>query len=125
MTSVCTRCGEQRRNVGHGLCNRCSLADPDRPFRYGTAVAGRLSQAPPWWDELVTFTAARYHPSGAVAILRETGRLLLAAPSPTPQQLLARCPPSDGTTGRALSAFFTSHVGPARGRAAAPCRSPS
>lgn len=109
-TSMCARCGEQRRNVGHGLCNRCSLADPDRPFRYGTAVAGRLDEAPPWWDELVTFAAARYHPSGAVAILRETGRLLVAAPTANPQQLLVRCRPSSGTTGRALGAFFTSRA---------------
>lgn len=71
-------------------------------------MASRLGQAPPWWDELVTFTAARYHSSGAVAILRETGRLLSAAPTANPQQLLAGCPPSNPTTGRALGFFFTS-----------------
>jgi putative transcriptional regulator len=31
-TVTCAQCGEQRPNAGHGLCNRCKLADPDWPF---------------------------------------------------------------------------------------------
>jgi hypothetical protein len=103
-TICCERCGQQRRNVGHGLCNRCNLADSDRPFRYAEALAIRLKTAPPWWPDLVAFVAARHHPSGAVAVLRETGRLLVAEPAAGPQQLLAGC--TAGTTARALETFF-------------------
>ncbi|MBA2560177.1 MAG: integrase, partial [Propionibacteriales bacterium] len=106
----CGRCGEQRRNVGHGLCNRCALADPDRPFRYAASLAGQMAPAPSWWDPLVEFTAARYYPSGTVAVLRETGRLLISDPSMTPHQL-GRLPTTalTATTGRVLTAFFTLH----------------
>jgi hypothetical protein len=72
-TIGCGRCGEQRRDVGHGLCNRCALADPDRPFRYAASLAGRMAPTPAWWDLLVEFTAARCYPGGTVAVLRETG----------------------------------------------------
>ena len=107
-TIACARCGEQRRNARQGQCNRCSLADPDRPFRYSTAMARRLHPVPAWWDDLTAFTAARHHPSGAIVILREAGRLLSADPGASPQQLLDRCAPATGTAGRALRAFFTS-----------------
>lgn len=107
-TVRCGSCGEQRRNVGHGLCNRCALADPDRPFRYAASMATRMHPAPPWWDPLVEFTAARYHPSGTVALLRETGRLLLADSNTTPHQLMNLTPPQlSATTVRVLAAFFT------------------
>jgi hypothetical protein len=49
---TCARCGEQRQHASHGLCNRCSLADPDRPFRYAVAAARRLRQVPDWWEDL-------------------------------------------------------------------------
>ena len=45
-TISCGKCGEQRRNAGHGLCNRCKLADPDWPFRYGASLAARLPVSP-------------------------------------------------------------------------------
>ena len=107
-TIACARCGEQRRNARQGLCNRCSLADPDRPFRYSAAMAGRLHRVPAWWDDLTAFAVARHHPSGAIVILREAGRLAGADPDASPQQLLGRCAPAAGTAGRALRAFFTS-----------------
>ncbi len=107
-TITCARCGEQRRNARQGLCNRCSLADPDRPFRYSAAMAARLRPIPAWWDDLTAFAVARHHPSGAIVILREAGRLLSADPDASPQQLLDRCAPAAGTAGRALRAFFTS-----------------
>jgi hypothetical protein len=109
-TIPCGRCGEQRRNVGHGLCNRCALADPDRPFRYAASLARRIKPAPRWWDPLVEFTAARYHPSGTVTVLRETGRLLISDPTMTPHQL-GRLPTTllSATTERVLTAFFTQH----------------
>ena len=107
-TIACARCGEQRRNARQGLRNRCSLADPDRPFRYSAAMAGRLHPVPAWWDDLTAFAAARHHPGGAIVILREAGRLLSAGPDASPQQLLDRCAPATGTAGRALRAFFTS-----------------
>ena len=69
-------------NARQGLCNRCSLADPDRPFRYSAAVARRLRPVPAWWDDLTAFAVARHHPGGAIVILREAGRLL--APTPMP-----------------------------------------
>lgn len=75
-TIHCGRCGEQRPNVEHGLCSRCSQADPDRPFRYAASLAQRMAPAPQWWNPLVEFTTARYYPGGAVVILRETVRLL-------------------------------------------------
>src|SRR5713101_377559 len=107
-TIACARCGERRRNARQGLCNRCSLADPDRPFRYSAALAGRLHPVPAWWDDLTAFATARHHPSGAIVILREAGRLAGAGPDASPQQLLVRGAPATGTAGRALRAFFTS-----------------
>jgi hypothetical protein len=109
-TILCGSCGEQRRNVGHGLCNRCAQADPDRPFRYAASLARQMAPAPSWWNPLVEFTAARYHPGGTVAVLRETGRLLISDPTMTPHQL-GRLPSTamTATTGRVLTAFFTRH----------------
>lgn len=109
-TIRCGSCGEQRRNVGHGLCNRCALADPDRPFRYAASLARQMAPAPTWWNPLVEFTAARYHPGGTVAVLRETGRLLISDPTMTPHQL-GRLPTTTLTpiTQRVLTAFFTRH----------------
>lgn len=105
---TCARCGEQRQHASHGLCNRCSLADPDRPFRYAAAAARRLRQVPGWWEDLAAFAAARHHPGGAIEILREARRLLAADPAASPAQLLDRCEPANGTAGRALRRFFTS-----------------
>jgi hypothetical protein len=105
---ACAGCGQERRHASHGLCNRCSLADPDRPFRYAAAMARRLGQVPPWWDDLAAYAAARHHPGGAVGILRETGRLLAADPAASPLQVLDRCEPATGTAGRALRRFFAS-----------------
>jgi len=107
----CRQCGQQRRNAGHGLCNRCKLADPDWPFRYGASVAARLPVAPPWWQALTEFSAARYHPGGAAAILRHAGRTISAGSSAGPRQIVASATRADGTldaAGRALAAFFTS-----------------
>jgi hypothetical protein len=111
-TITCRQCGQQRRNAGHGLCNRCKLADPDWPFRYAVSLAARLPAVPLWWDDLAAFTAARYHPGGAVAIMRQAGRMLAADPAAGPRQFLAGATRPDGTpdaAGRALTAFFTSH----------------
>ncbi len=109
-TIACRQCGQQRPNAGHGLCNRCKLADPDWPFRYGASLAARLPQAPGWWQALTEFTAARHHPGGAVAILRCAGRVLLADPSAGPRKITDSATRPDGTPtaeGRALAAFFT------------------
>ena len=108
---TCVCCGEQRRNAGHGLCNRCTLADPDRPFRYAASMAARMPAVPSWWDELVAFAAARSPPEW---------RGVDSAPDradgdrgtwPSPQQILSRRTP--GAAPRragagALAAFFTS-----------------
>ena len=88
-TIRCAGCGLQRRNASGGLCNRCKLADPDRPFRYAAALAERTGATPPsWWGELTVFLAARHHPGGAISVLRATGRLLATEPSASPQRLL-------------------------------------
>jgi hypothetical protein len=108
-TTTCQHCGQQRRNVGHGLCNRCILADPERPARYAASLGARLPSIPPWWNLLAEFATARYHPSGSVAVLRETGRALLAQPNLSPHQLRrAAGAPINATTERVLTAFFTS-----------------
>lgn len=107
----CRQCGEQRRNAGHALCNRCKLADPDWPFHYGVSLAARLPVVPPWWQALTEFSAARYHPGGAVAILRHAGRTISADASAGPRQIVASATRADGTldaAGRAMAAFFTS-----------------
>jgi hypothetical protein len=107
----CRQCGEERSNAGHGLCNRCKLADPDWPFRYGVSLAARLPQVPPWWQALTEFTAARYHPGGAVAVLRHAGRVVTADSSAGPRQIVASATRADGTLtadGVALTGFFTS-----------------
>ncbi len=110
-TSRCRVCGHDRRNVGLGLCNRCMLADPDRPLRYAASVATRMRPEPPWWGQLAEFTTARYHPSGSVAILRQTARILIEDPGVSVHQLRrnlgAAISPS---TDLALTAFFTSHA---------------
>jgi hypothetical protein len=112
-TITCGNCREQRRNAGHGLCNRCKLADPGWPFRYGTSLAARLPVVPPWWQALTEYSAARYHPGGAVAILRHAGRVISADASARPRQIVASATRADGTldaSGRALTAFFTSQA---------------
>jgi hypothetical protein len=109
-TVTCRQCGGQRRNSGHGLCNRCKLADPDWPFRYGTSLAARMGDVPGWWQALTEFAAARHHRGGAVAILRCAGRVLLADPSACPRKITGSAVRPDGTPtaeGRALAAFFT------------------
>ena len=108
---TCRECGQQGRNAGHGVCNRCKLADPDWPFRYGASLAARLPVIPPWWQALTEFAAARHHPGGAVTILRHAGRVICADASAGPRQILAAATRADGTydaAGRALAAFFTS-----------------
>jgi hypothetical protein len=107
----CGNCGQQGRDAGHGWCNRCKLADPDWPFRYGASLANRLPVLPPWWQALTEFAAARHHPGGAVTILRHAGRVLSADASAGPRQILAAATRADGTydaAGRALDGFFTS-----------------
>lgn len=109
---TCVRCAERRRNTGHGLCNRCQLANPDRPFRYGASLGERLTITPHWWEGFTAFVAAHNHPNGAVALLRELGRLLDAHPGCAPGQLLSRHAESEGhdrPLSRALASFFTSH----------------
>jgi hypothetical protein len=108
-TITCGHCGQQRCNAGHGLCNRCLLADPDRAFRYAASLAQRMRPPPPWWNLLVDFVAARYHPGGTVAVLRETGRIVATNPAVTPHQLRrAAGAVISATTERVLSTFFTS-----------------
>jgi hypothetical protein len=107
----CGNCGQQGRDAGHGWCNRCKLADPDWPFRYGAALAARLPVIPPWWQALTEFAAARHHPGGAVTILRHAGRVICADATAGPRQILAAATRADGTpdaAGRALDGFFTS-----------------
>jgi hypothetical protein len=105
-TIHCAVCAKLAVNVGAGLCNRCDLADPDRPFRYAAGLARRTgAAAPSWWDHLTDFVTARHHPSGAVALLRATGRLVAAEPTAGPQRLLVCCA-NDRPTSRALTAFF-------------------
>jgi hypothetical protein len=109
-TITCRQCGEQRRSAGLGLCNRCKLADPDWPFRYAASTASRMTDVPCWWQALTEFAAARRHPGGAVAILRHTGRVLLADPAAGPRQITGSAARPDGTPtaeGRALASFFT------------------
>lgn len=110
-TIRCRVCGQDRRNVGLGLCNRCMLADPDRTLRYAESMATRMGPEPPWWGQLAAFTAARYHPGGAVAILRETARILINNPGVSVHQM-RRCAgaPISASTDRVLTAFFTSHA---------------
>ncbi len=112
-TITCRQCGEQGRDDGHGRCNRCKLADPDWPFRYGASTAARLPDIRGWWQALTEFAAARHHPGGAVAILRQAGRVMLR---PMPHAGAPADPDGatrpDGTldaAGRALEGFFTSH----------------
>jgi hypothetical protein len=110
-TITCCQCGQQGRDAGHQVCRRCWLADPDWPFRYGASLAGRLPAIPPWWQALVEFAAARFHPGGAVTILRHAGRVISASPSAGPRQILAAATRPDQTPtpqGRALTAFFAS-----------------
>jgi hypothetical protein len=71
-----------------------------------------MDTVPAWWEELAAFTAARYHPSGAMSILRTTGHILRAEPSASAQQILHRCARVDEATSltvRSLTAFFTAH----------------
>jgi hypothetical protein len=110
-TTRCRVCGQDRRNVGLGLCNRCMLADPDRPLRYAASMATRMRPEPPWWGQLAEFTTARYHPGGSVAVLRETARILFDDPGVSVHQLRRRAgAPISASTDRVLTAFFTSHA---------------
>ena len=109
----CGNCGDQGRDAGHGWCNRCKLADPDWPYRYGASLAARLPAVPPWWQALTEFAAARHHPGGAVTILRHAGQVISADASAGPRQILAAATRPDGTydaAGRALDRFFASQA---------------
>jgi len=79
-------------------------------FRYAASMAGRMHPAPQWWPELVAFTAARYHPGGAIAILRQIARVLRQDPAVTSRQLLQNSDSGnqlDDRTIRVLTTFFT------------------
>ncbi|WP_255482054.1 hypothetical protein [Pseudarthrobacter sp. NBSH8] len=68
-----------------------------------------MQPPPPWWNLLVDFAAARYHPGGTMAVLRETGRILVVNPAVTPHQLRrAAGAVISATTERVLATFFTS-----------------
>jgi hypothetical protein len=109
-TISCRVCARQLPDAGHGLCGRCVQADPDRPFRYAASMAARMAPAPQWWPALASFTAARRHPGGAIAVLRELARVLIAEPGLTPRHLLSRISiGGSAATARALEMFFTSH----------------
>jgi hypothetical protein len=71
-----------------------------------------MGDAPDWWQALTEFAAARHHPGGAVAILRQAGRVLLAGEAAGPRQITESAARPNGTLtseGRALEAFFTGH----------------
>ena len=128
-TVTCRQCGEQRRDAGRGLCNRCKLADPDWPFRYGASTAARLAGVPGWWQTLTEFAAARYHPGGAVAIAprppRPAGRPCSRPPADHRQRRPAGRHPDCGRqgTGRVLHRPRADDAGrpgqPPRGRPSA------
>ena len=110
-TSRCRVCGQERRNVGLGLCNRCMLADPDRPLRYAASMATRMRPEPPWWGQLAEFATARYHPGGSVAVLRQTAWILIADPAVSVHQLRRDAGAAISvSTDHALTAFFTSRA---------------
>ena len=79
-------------------------------FRYAASIADRMGPAPPWWPELVAFAAARHHPGGVLAILRQTARVLRQDPAVTTRQLLQNSDSRnqlDDRTIRVLTMFFT------------------
>ncbi len=49
-------------------------------MRYGVSLGERLNIRPDWWERLTAFVVDYNHPGGAVALLRQLGRLLDADP---------------------------------------------
>ncbi|MDJ0362322.1 hypothetical protein [Rhodococcus sp. H29-C3] len=101
-------CGELRRNAGRGLCNRCRQRDPDWPRRYSESVTQRMPSPPHWWSGFTEYVITRYHPGGAVDILREISRFVIAEPTLSPHFLRRDCGlPIRTTTERVSIAYFT------------------
>ncbi len=86
----CVVCGERRRHSAHGMCNRCTQADPDRPFRQGANLATRLGDPPIWLDGFVAHVAARHCVGRACVLITGLGRLLADGGPVHPQGLLER-----------------------------------
>lgn len=124
----CAACGEQRRLVAHGRCNRCLLKMPEQIWVYAAGLAGRLGDTcPAWFDAIAAHVADRYSPSEARLRLRELGRLLTPSVTAEPDRLVAAARRPDGRLsplGLALEEFFSARgvvraVGDTEARAAA------
>lgn len=85
----CVVCGQPGRVPRQGMCTRCRTHDPDWPFEYGERLAVRLDAPPEWFEDFVTYVAARFCPQSAMKLLQQLGRLLSTGPN-SPGHLLER-----------------------------------
>jgi site-specific recombinase XerD len=104
----CVDCGQTRRIIAHGSCNRCLQKNPTTTRTYADGLAIRLGPArPQWYYAFVAHVVERYTPSEARLRLRELGRLLPTTADPA--ELVAAATHRDGRLaplGRALDEFF-------------------
>lgn len=104
----CINCGERRRIVAHGCCNRCLQKSPETTRTYAAGLASRLGAARPlWFESFVAHVTDRYSPSEARLRLHELARLLPVTADPV--GMVAAGTYSDGRLaplGRALDEFF-------------------
>jgi integrase len=104
----CAACGEDRRLVAHGLCNRCLSKSPETTRTYAAGIrAGLDRQRPGWFDAFVAHVAERYSPSEARLRLRELSVILPAGNEPA-RLIEATTRPDCRLTplGRVLDEFF-------------------
>jgi site-specific recombinase XerD len=104
----CVDCGQSRRIVAHGNCNRCLLKSPATTQTYADGLAVRLGPGRPYWFfAFVAHVAERYTPSEARLRLRELARLLPDTADPARLVDVATHPDGHLTPlGRCLDEFF-------------------
>lgn len=104
----CVVCGEARRIIAHGRCNRCLSRSPTSTETYADGLALRLGPSlPDWYRLFVAHVVERYSPSEARLRLTELARLLGATSEP---DALVRAATHPGgrlsPLGRTLDEFF-------------------
>ncbi|MER6401179.1 integrase [Kitasatospora sp. NPDC001603] len=71
--------------------------------------ARRLTDTPPWWQDLADHLATHRNPMYAGDVIARTARLLHHTPAPTPAALLTLAHDHDPQLTRALTDFLTTH----------------
>ncbi len=105
-------CGELRRKVGTGMCNKCWQRHPDRPFRRVDNLMAELVDPPDWLPGFADYAAQRHCGARVCVMLTAVRRLLTDGESNHPQGILKRSRRpgrSAGSLARTLEDFFVAN----------------